>query len=468
MRLLISVIIIIFSSSAFASLQTLIKNVTPKGTMSNVTAASIVNEQQAGHLMGGSVIIKTPAEPGLQLISVKAPSCKMGGLPCGAQFELIGGGVSIVKSEELIRHLKGLIDNTATYGGVMLIKTLCPQCEDLMAWLDSKADWINSLAKTDCEDMAKLADGVLSKITAGSRATRQSAAVLSGDGKDIADFAANSKKDTEDPTRGNPELESLLGDNYNLVWKALGKKAPSHSGDARSLKELLMSISGTIIGRKDKDGRRSVTHKASLINKEMIADFIGNKVGSGNKEMNLYVCNEASLCLEPDIRSVTINSKDSLMGRIEELLISITRKIKQDKGAFTDDEATLIAMSSLPLITKIEMDLSTYSSTEDVVASQSEFIEALSFDVVTTYLGKLLHDVQMAVSELEYSQLADSGIFDKFDTEIREVMRTLSREKNSAFKRYDLIAQTKARMRQEIKYFEFQFEEFLSNQNENS
>ena len=111
-------------NTAHADLNKLIKNVMPRGTMSNVTVGGIVREQEAGHLMGGSVIIKTPAEPGLQLIQAKAPSCKMGGLPCGAQFEFLGGAVSIVNSAELMRHLKGLAQNAGTYGAMVVIKRI--------------------------------------------------------------------------------------------------------------------------------------------------------------------------------------------------------------------------------------------------------------------------------------------------------------------------------------------------------
>lgn len=464
LKKMLAIIVLITSTSVHADINKLIKNVMPSGTMSNVTKNAIVHEQSAGHLMGGSVIIRTPAEPGLQLISAQAPSCKLGGLPCGAQFEILGGGLSIINGAELARHLKGLAQNGATYGAMMLIKTMCSQCEDLMTWLDSKADWINNLAKTDCEDMARLADGMLGKLTAGARATRQSAAVLNGSGKDLADNAEKSKKDTPDPTNGNQELKSMLGDNYNLVWKALEKKAPS-SNDNNSLKEMLMSISGTIIGRKDEDGRRSVIHKKSLINKEMIEEFIGSSF-SENAKVKLYSCDEKEKCLNPKIGDQSIRGEDSLMGRVATLLTSIAKKIKEDKGRYTADEETLIAMSSLSLITKLELDFGSYSNPDHAQIAQMEFVEALCFDVVTTYLAKLLQEVQAAVGELEYVQIADSGAFKAFDLETSETMQALGRAKNEAFKRYDLIAQTKARLRQEIRYFELKFEEFCSEQNE--
>ena len=102
-------ILLCLPTNCFAGIDTLIKNVFPSGTMSNVTKAAIVKEQEAGHLTGGSVVIKTPAEPGMQLLHAQAPSCKMGGLPCGAQFEIFGGGISMVSGAELMNHQKGLV-----------------------------------------------------------------------------------------------------------------------------------------------------------------------------------------------------------------------------------------------------------------------------------------------------------------------------------------------------------------------
>lgn len=450
-----------------AGLDTLIKNVMPSGTMSNTSKGAIINEQSAGHLIGGSVILKTPANPGLQLLYAKAPSCKLGGLPCGAAFEMLGGGVSVVKSAELMRHLKNLAHNAGAYGGMMAIKTLCPQCEDLMAWLDAKADYINNLAKTDCEDMAKLAGGMVSKAMAGSRATRQSASILSGDKKDMAQFIRDSKEDSSDMAGTRPELESVLGDNYNLVWKALNKKAPGGAVGDKQLKEALMSISGTIIGKKDEAGQRSIAHKKSLVSKEMIEEFIGTTGNFGTSELNLYTCDEGVKCLSPAITKTLLRANDTLIARVGALLLSIARKVQHDKGAFTEDEETLISLSSLSLITKIELDLATYSNIEASTIAQAEFIEALCYDVVTTYLAKLLQEVSAAVSELEYAQIADSGIFQKFDAETRETMRMLSNAKSDAFKRYDLIAQTKARLKQDIGYFNMKFEEYCSNQNPN-
>jgi len=448
-------------NNALAGLDTLVKNVFPSGTMSNVTKGAITREQEGGHLTGGSVVIKTPANPGLQLLHVRAPSCKMGSPPCGMQFEIMGGGISAVSSEELMNHLKGLVENAVTYGGMMAIKTLCPQCQDLMEWLDAKADWVNNMAKIDCEGMANLADGMVSKMAAGSRATRQTDMILNGEGKDAAEYTTNSKVDDGRDVTKNPELESQLGDNFNLVWKALAKKTTSDAG-GRELKELLMSISGTIIGTKDNDGKPSVVHKKSLINKDLIKDFMGVG-GTGSNKVKLYTCDETEKCLKPTINEAAIDKDSVLFTKISKLIEQIVEKVYVNQGDLTGEEETLVSLSSMPLITKIEIDLGVYSNKANVALNQSEFIEALCFDVVTSYLALLLQEVQEAVGELAFAQIADGEAFKAFEAEARTTMRLLAEHKNAAFKRYDTIAQSKARLHQDRRFFNQKFEDFFNN-----
>jgi len=69
--------LILLPLTSSAGFDSLVKDIFPSGTMSNSTAPAMVKEQQAGHFTGGSLIIKTPAEPKLQLVQARAPSCKL-------------------------------------------------------------------------------------------------------------------------------------------------------------------------------------------------------------------------------------------------------------------------------------------------------------------------------------------------------------------------------------------------------
>ena len=453
------------STTAYAGIDKLVKNVFPQGTMSNVTRSSVVNEQSAGHLMGGSIVVKTPAMDNLQLISMQAPSCKRGGLPCGAQLDLRAGGFSFVKSGEMMSYLKQLMSQAGSYAGIMLIKTACPQCEDIMAYLDQVAQAANAMSIDSCNMMEALAAGPLSKLSAGSKATQQSAMILSGEKKDMSDIQQKSLQEKQDPTAGQEELKDMVGDNFNLVWKGLDKKAPSN-GDGRSLKELLMSLSGTIIAKKDENNKRAFVYKKSLLDKNFISSFIGiGGADNKNNEINLYLCNETSKCLEPKVIKSKLKHDDTLKGRIEKLLTSITKKIAANKEELTKEEEELVALSSINIITKIEIDLASFSNPAHAKSS-NEFIESLCFDVITNYLGLMLGEVELSVNELKGIQLSDNPAFEKFTAQVREVNNRLGKERVEAMGRYNIISETKNRMRLQQKMFDRGFENFISYQNE--
>jgi hypothetical protein len=450
-----------FATTALAGFDNLIKDVFPSGTMSNSTAAAVVKEQSAGHFMGGSVMLRTPANPKLNLVQARAPTCKISGLPCAAQVEALGGAVSLVSGKELMRYLKTLPASAATYAAMMAIKTLCPQCQDLLEYLDAKADWLNKFNFDGCEGIQKLMDPVFPRDNAKSQALRQSSMVLTGGGKDMADYQRKSKSDTGDATVGVKELESQLGENYNLVWKALAKKAPNSRGGTE-LKELLMSISGTIIGTKGTDRKPQVQHLKSLVNRDLIEQVIGAN-GVDSSKVRLYSCDEGTNCLKPKAKERNVRKGSFLFQRIRKLIASITDKIIKNSGEFTADEASLIALSSEQLILKIEIDLARYADKNNVIANQTEYIEALSYEVVTKYLEILLVEVQEAVGELSHAQIADSKKFETFERETRETMRMLSRARIEAIGRYDVILKSKERLRRDVTFFESGFESFLSN-----
>ncbi len=130
----------------------------------------------------------------------------------------------------------------------------------------------------------------------------------------------------------------------------------------------------------------------------------------------------------------------------------------------TAEEETIVALSSEQLILKIEMDLATYSGKHNVISNQVEYIEALSFDVVTGYLQALLVEVQEAVGELSHAQISDAKRFEAFEQETREIMRTLAQAKIEARGRYDMIAKSKDRLKRDINYFDQSFESFIKSQ----
>lgn len=237
------------STSAYAGIETLMKSVMPSGTLSNNSRAALIKDQLGGHLVGGSMIVKTPGIDDISLGHFTPPTCKLGGLPCNAHFDLRMGAFSYISSKEMMESMKQMAQNASVYGGIMLVKTMCLQCENLMTWMEGVGHNVSDILNVNCERMMAPITGTMDKLAKSAEAKRQADLYLSGNSKDSAEIVQRAKKDSDtDPAENNPELRTQLGENFNLVWKALSKTT-SQTGTTE-LKELLMSISGTIVIQK--------------------------------------------------------------------------------------------------------------------------------------------------------------------------------------------------------------------------
>jgi hypothetical protein len=167
-------------------------------------------------------------------------------------------------------------------------------------------------------------------------------------------------------------------------------------------------------------------------------------------------------CLSPKVAEVTLAASDTLYGQIDKLLASIITKLKKNSGEFDADEENLLALSSMQLLNKIQIDLAMYPDSTEASVRLQEFVEALCYDVITTLFTKMLQTTTLAVNELSYLQLSDTGVFEKFDASASNTLRMLSEAKSVALKRYDIIAQSKVRLKQEESYFEMKFEEYMN------
>lgn len=456
--LILTVLSLLSPHNTMAGIEKLIKNVMPSGTMSNVSKGAIVQDQLSGHIIGGSIMMKSPPIDDLQLMHAQMPTCKLGGLPCGAQLDLRMGGFSFIKLAQFEKFFKDLAANVGGYAALMAIKTVCPQCENIMTYLEQIVRNVNQFNINSCDAATAMAGGIAARFSKGAELTKQTANVLANVGADMNQIREKSKDDGSDPTSSHPELKSQLSDNYNLVWKALANKM-SPAIDGTSFKELLMSISGTIILKKDEQNRRMPVHKKSLINDKLIEEMIGTS--AQGSEVELYVCDEAQKCLNPEKRKTRLAGTDSPKRKLSKLLESIIEKIRKNNGEFNEEEENLIALSSIPLIVKIQRELARDGGKgAHLTVRVEEFLELLAFDVVTNFLTKMLHETSEAVAELSNVQLVTTDAFDQFESEVAKALGSLNSGKDLAYKRFNMIEQVKSRMAMEEQEFERNFMSF--------
>jgi len=380
------------------------------------------------------------------------PSCRFGG-PCDASLDFNAGGLSFAKGPALSAFVKQLANASQTYGTLLAVQTLCPHCENLMTWLQEAVQAVNGMAIPACKSMEVIAGGMQTVANAASDSIKQTFLISKGEGDDMASLQSKSKKPdsrlNDESTGNDPELKSLLGDNFNLVWKALNEKAaPSADNE---LKEFLMTLSGTVIAKKA-DGIPTFSHKKSLITEANLSKFIG--IDENGSDLQVYVCDENQKCLDPKKEKAGIDKESTFKAKVIKLLTSIIRKVGEDGDSeLTDEEQTLVSLSSTPLILKIEDDFIEYGgNVKAVVVAQHQAIDVLCYEVVTKYLAQMLDEVQEAVAELKYGQRGDIGAFKAFERQATQTMRMLASAKDSAYNRHAAIVGYQDRIVQRNKY----------------
>ena len=436
------------TANCFAGIEKIIKTLAPKGSMSNTTSTAIVHEQEAGHIMGGSVSISAPPLEDLHLLNTEAPSCRFGSA-CDDSIDFNAGGLSFAKGPALAKFLKQLSNSAQTYGTILAVQTLCPQCENIMTWLQEAAQAVNGMVIPACKLNEVIKGGMKTAADAAADSIKQRFLIETSKPDDMTSLQTLSKKSNDESTGNLEEMKTLLGDNFNLVWKALDERAAM--GADNELKEFLMTLSGTVIGKKE-GGVPSFSHKRSLINEDNLAKFIG--IDENGDGLLIYRCDESKKCLNPVKKESSIDQAKTFKAKIIVLLTSIVKKVAADGEAeLTAEEMTLVALSGTPLISKIEDDFIEYGGNlKAVIIAQHQGIDVVCYEIVTKYLSQMLTEVREAVSELKYSQHGDIGAFSSFERQASGTMQMLAQAKENAYSRHAAIVSYQDRILQRNQY----------------
>jgi conjugative transfer pilus assembly protein TraH len=473
-KYIVCIFVIVSQDCAIAGgIDHLVKYASPDGSMSNVNKPAIVKDQSGGYMTGGSIILRGPKPMELTPLNIQTPKFSYDACTGSADFRF--GAMTYISASEFSSFLKNVARSSGAYLVQMSIKSACPQCQDIMTYLETVARDINGMSMDQCSMAQSIAEGAFSKLTAGSRQQCMMKGNKSKSKKDL--FEASSEcqdnADASDKTE-DEEFESLLGDQFNLVWKALNQKAGVGSGsaaaaassgsevrgDERGIRELMMSISGTIIGKKE-DGKYKFYSKPTLLrDKDLIEKYIGNN--TGDSKVDLYKCDETKQCLYPEITKATLTESETLNGNVSRILRSLVAKVKKDEGVFTEEEEALISFSTIPILQIIQTEIATKGNTDHVVVRIQEYIDIICYDFITNFMDIMLSRVISKVQALEHAQV-DNTVIRDFITDAENIRRYLSDTRLTAFRKLQIITEVKVRLESQVKAFEHNFNYMMKN-----
>jgi len=454
-QILISILTLSISLNSIAGIENLMKYTHPEAE-SNLNKPEVIKDQSGGFFTGGSLLIRSPRPKTLEPFHIETPKFKFD--PCTGSADFRFGSFSHIKLSKYTEFLKKIPTAAAGYAVKMGIKTFCPQCETIMTDLERVTNEINSMMLDQCALSKSLGEGLISKLNASSQQKCMMQSNISGGTRDMYENMDECNKNSEKyGNSGEEQMKSTLGNEFNLAWKALSKNGSDTSNS--EMLELMMSISGTLVGKKDNEGKWKFINYASLFSdSKQIENFIGN---SSSTKVDLYSCNEKTKCLNISRTSKILN--DTLYKNIQTNISSITKKIIDNKDAstLTEDEKTLVSFSTIPIISLIEQDLILKGINSDVLVSNSELIEVICYDVVSNYLTSLLLATQKEIKALELGS-NEPDIINNFYSSIEDTRRVINSHKMTAYSRATIILQGKEQMTQKMNMIRNRFSRSLA------
>jgi hypothetical protein len=143
---------------------------------------------------------------------------------------------------------------------------------------------------------------------------------------------------------------------------------------------------------------------------------------------------------------------------VEKVLDGLIQKVYDNlaKAQISDEEHALIEFSSVPIIPLIQQELARYGEAGNIFLRNSEFLEVICYDIMTGFLESLIHKSIKEVKALEYAQI-DSIVMEGFYKDARHALHSITNIRMTAYKRLQIILQTKERLASQEKEFESLF-----------
>jgi len=157
----------LITSTCFAGgLDGFLKFTSQGGSMTSINKGAVISDQKAGYMTGGSIIARGPRPMDMQPLGIALPSIAFD--PCTGSGDLRWGGFSFIKGAEFAKYFKAVSASAGAYIAKMAIKQACPQCEDIMSYLESVARDVNGMTFGQCEQGKAIAEGLMGKFNAAS------------------------------------------------------------------------------------------------------------------------------------------------------------------------------------------------------------------------------------------------------------------------------------------------------------
>ena len=425
------------------------------GAATNSSAGSAYHDQMGGYLTGGSLFVRNPTRS-LRPASITPPGFRAG---CGG-IDIWTGGMSFIGADQLKDMMKSIAGSLPSYAFMLAVETYAPQIHTIMQQLNKMAADFNRMNINSCEASAAIVGSLWPKSDLGSQAVCRMLGTQSGQMKDWASGRHSCGANSESVLDKEGETNSsvLVGE-FNLAWKVLDKLNLDFdtsgskinpfgtfqglsSDEKKILKEIMMTLSGTIINKKVSgmehlsEQTRTSFQQISLPGKGGEEAFL-NALMKGGK-ITYYACDTSDKCLNPTEQDMVLAEHEALYAKIRTILEGLIAKIQTDTGQeeTTEAEMSLINATTLPVYKIINVTTAYQKGRAPI--SISEYAEIIAFDVVFKYITDVFDAFQGGIHQLKALQFTDEHI-QPFLEGIQNSRSVLFQHRQSVFAKMDML-----------------------------
>lgn len=413
------------------------------GMANNITEGGGYVGQTGGFYTGGSVFARSKAN-NAEIFSLQMPHYRAG---CGG-IDLFMGGISFISAAEFTQLLRNIGSNAAGYAFNLALATVTPQIKSVLDNLAATVHEMTNQSINSCETAATMVGAVWPQSDKSSEhlcnAIGNSYGQVSDWVQSRQKCGAKGEREAVNAQKNNaPGFQDMLGDEFNVAWKAIKKNAFLSSD--QDLSEFFMTISGTIVSQKIQHGNKPHLHMKYYPSKSGDADLMTALI-DGKKAVQIYRCDnhEPDKCLNPNLgHAITLGNK-ALSKKVRSMLDSIRAKLWVDTTALTGPEQDFVNSTMIPILKIMAVEMAFKQGSPITITS---YQDAIAHDILLQYLDEVMELVWTSVTQMKQVQIR-GDILDKFREGISSARKQLFAERTKMFEQISLTLEAIERTHQ--------------------
>ncbi len=421
------------TNAAFASIDNELQSVwNSLGGQSVSNSASFYQGQKAGHYSMGSMYFSRPKK-NRPLISVNPPEIDFD-KSCYSQGVLNFGGISFISGSELKDKMKSIAQQSGLMLAYLGISSISPVIGETLQEVYSKLQELGGFLADECQAAKQIVGFAGDTLTQHSEMAKNIYAKMNtgyGRKNDLSSSYKDFPKDKDTLLdEAAKKDEKMILENVNLAWKALEKL--KMNGSNNELKELMMTISGTIIITANGNAMPNYQYISSKVTSPSLLEALIK----GNRNMKVLQCKDNhNKCLQVKDEDKHIKQEDGFEERVVGFLNKIKTALEKDEELDIADQHFL-ANSGIPAYAIYEK-LYQYTNGNPEY-EQGLLVELIAWNILYNYLGEILKEVNEAANNL---QIAANTELKEFKDSIKNAQKLLTEYEMSDLSRYKLQLQ---------------------------